>query len=69
MRTKRQEIALFQGLKPSEVAKALGCSTDHVLTLIKAKQLPAIDISTGKRSEYRIEKQAFEAFIEERRIA
>jgi excisionase family DNA binding protein len=63
MRTKEQEVAAYTYLKPAEIAERLNCEPAHVLNLIHAKALPAINIGTGKRPEYRVDPAAFEAFI------
>jgi excisionase family DNA binding protein len=69
MRTVQQAEAAYQGIKPSRVAQALGCSSEHVLALIKRGELDAVDIGAGSRPEYRVSKQSFEAFLERRKVA
>lgn len=69
MRTAEQSRALYTGIKPSAIAKALSCSSEHVLALIRSGDLEAVDISAGKRPEYRVSRESFEAFLEKRKVA
>lgn len=66
MRTKEQARALYRGVKPSEVATALECSHEHVLNLIKAGELEAVDISVSGPPRYRINRDSLDAFLARR---
>jgi hypothetical protein len=60
-----------------EVAKALGCHTDHLLNLIDCGRITALDISTGRevtagtsrqhRRCLRIPVSAYDAFVKSSR--
>lgn len=69
MRTREQSRAAYSGLRASEVAEMLGCSKQHVITLVRAGDLDAVDISAGSRIEYRISRESFEAFLRNRKVA
>lgn len=62
MRTAQQERARFTYLRTSEVADVLDCSRAHVVDLIQAGRLRAIDIATGSRPEYRVSPEALEEY-------
>lgn len=69
MRTREQERALYTGMKPSAIADALECSSEHVLALIRTGALEAVDIAAGSRPEYRVSRESFEAFLAARKVA
>lgn len=54
-----------------EAAKALGCGTEHIRSLVAAGQLAAIDISVdqGKRGSLRIPLDEFRTFVNSRRVS
>jgi len=53
----------------NEVASVLGCGYHHVLNLIHAGKLPAINISTGKGlAAYRIDPAVFAEFMERSKV-
>lgn len=68
-RTKEQHVAAFNGMKPSAIAEELGCSREHVVSMIQAGLLKAVDISVGRRPEYRVARDSFEAFLADRSVA
>ena len=63
MRTKEQEVAAYTFLKPAEIAERLNCTPVHVVNLIKAKKLSAINIGTGNKPEYRVAPAVFDDFM------
>jgi excisionase family DNA binding protein len=68
MRTSEQEVALYNYRKVPDVASQLDCGRDHVLHLIEAGELDAIDISVGGRPSYRVSQDAIDRFIEARTV-
>lgn len=70
MRTKAQEVAAYTWLRVSAVAEELGCSVQHVHDLIAANAFGdgVIDIGTGRRSEYRISREALDRFLRARTV-
>lgn len=69
MRTKEQHEAAYNGVRVSDVARELDCSRAHVIELIKAGHLKAVDIAVGSRPEYRIRRTSLESFLEKRAVA
>ena len=69
MRTREQEVARFTYLKTADVAARLNVSRAHVVDLIQAGRLQAIDVSLGGRPDYRIDPSALDAFEVERKVA
>lgn len=70
MRTKAQEIAAYTWLRVSAVAEELDCSVQHVHDLIAADAFGdgVINIGTGRRSEYRISREALDRFLRARTV-
>lgn len=68
MRTKEQEVARFTYLKTADVATRLNVSRSHVVDLIQAGALVAIDVALGGRPDYRIAPAALDAFEALRRV-
>jgi excisionase family DNA binding protein len=64
LRTVEQEQLAYKGLRVAVIAERLDCSVAHVHELIATKRLPAIDIGTGRRPEYRVSAVDFQRFIE-----
>lgn len=69
MRTSEQAVAAYTFLRPTAVAERLDVSRSHVVELIRAGKLAAIDISIGRRPEYRIDPAELEAFLERQKVA
>lgn len=69
MRTHEQAVAAYTYLRPSAVAERLDVSRSHVVELIRAGKLAAVNISIGQRPEYRIHPAELEAFLERQRVA
>lgn len=63
LRTVEQEQGAYRGMRVTEIAAQLQCSRAHVHELIATKKLPAINIGTGKRPEYRINAVDFQRFV------
>lgn len=68
MRTREQARAAYTHLRPSRVAEQLDCSVQHVINLIKRGHLPAKNIGTARRPEYRIAPESLEAFLDARTV-
>ena len=70
MRTRQQEIAAYTWLRVSAVAEELDCSVQHVHDLIAADAFGdgVINIGTGRRSEYRISREALDRFLRARTV-
>lgn len=69
MRTKQQEIAAYNYLRPKRVAEMLACSVEHVENLIEQGHLDAVDIACGEqRRTLRVDPKSVERFIRERRV-
>lgn len=69
MRTKAQHEAAYNGVRVSDVARDLDCSRAHVIELVKAGKLEAVDIALGSRPEYRIRRESLDAFLAARKVA
>lgn len=68
MRTRDQEVAAFTWLRPSAVAKRLGCTRVQVVGLITDGELEAINIGRGEKPEYRIHPDSVESFEQRRKV-
>lgn len=62
-RNREQERAAYQGLSTRRMAAQAGCSTEHIVNLIHAGKLPAINIGTGERPLYRVDRLAWEDYL------
>jgi len=51
-----------------QVAKTLGCTEQHVYSLIREGALDAINIGSTERPSYRITEDAVRAFIKARTV-
>lgn len=69
MRTPEQEQLRYRGLTPAWIADDLGVSVEHVLNLIDAKKLEAVDLKIGSRPLYRVRRESYEAFLNQRKVA
>ena len=63
MRTREQEQLRFNGLRIATIAADLDCTHEHVLNLVHAKKLAAVNIGTGKNPEYRVSGESYKAFL------
>lgn len=54
-------------LKPEEVAAELRVDRETVARMIRAKTLPAINIGSGARPSWRVERAELVAFVAARR--
>lgn len=63
MRTSEQEVARYNDLTVSEVARRLRCSGEHIRALIRGRHLRAINIAPGSaRPNWRVPEAELERF-------
>lgn len=68
MRTAERDQLRYGGLRPSDIARDLGCTPEHVVQLIRDGTLQGINIGRGKKPEFRVRGESYERFLRERSV-